>query len=181
MGLFIEIQKNHFLKWNEKWKYFKWEYDEKGELRRWYVSRKNSRRRRKPFIPHFNVYCNANDLLEIKPFDSAINDRLNIISYKKKYVDNPSNEFELQKDHNLEEELKSLKFIEAFQFILFDSYLKYVINGKKEYIPDAVKNCKTEWVGEEAENTTINKFLESYEITNNVEYFTKSADTDLWI
>ena len=68
----------------------------------------------KPFIPHFNVYCNANDLLEIKPFDSAINDRLNIISYKKKYVDNPSNEFELQKDYNLEEELKSLKFIEAF-------------------------------------------------------------------
>ena len=135
----------------------------------------------KPFIPHFNVYCNANDLLEIKPFDSAINDRLNIISYKKKYVDNPSNEFELQKDHNLEEELKSLKFIEAFQFILFDSYLKYVINGKKEYIPDAVKNCKTEWIGDEAENTTINKFLESYEITNNVEHFTKSADIDLWI
>ena len=135
----------------------------------------------KPFIPHFNVYCNANDLLEIKPFDSAINDRLNIISYKKKYVDNPSNEFELQKDHNLEEELKSLKFIEAFQFILFDSYLKYVKNGKKEYIPDAVKNCKTEWVGGEAENTTINKFLESYEITNNVEHFTKSADIDLWI
>lgn len=135
----------------------------------------------KPFIPHFNVYCNANDLLEIKPFDSAINDRLNIISYKKKYVDNPSNEFELQKDHNLEEELKSHKFIEAFQFILFDSYLKYVKNGKKEYIPDAVKNCKTEWVGDEAENTTINKFLESYEITNNVEHFTKSADIDLWI
>ena len=85
----------------------------------------------KPFIPHFNVYCNANDLLEIKPFDSAINDRLNIISYKKKYVDNPSNEFELQNDHNLEEELKSLKFIEAFQSILFDSYLKYIKNLKK--------------------------------------------------
>ena len=34
----------------------------------------------KPFVPHFNVFCNANDLLEIKPFDSAINQRLNIIS-----------------------------------------------------------------------------------------------------
>ena len=36
-------------------------------------------------------------------------------------------------------------------------------------------------MGDEAENTTINKFLESYEITNNVEHFTKSSDIDLWI
>ena len=88
---------------------------------------------------------------------------------------------ELQKDHNLEEELKSLKFIEAFQFILFDTYLKFYKSGSKEIIPEAVKNCKTEWVGDEAENTTINKFLETYEITNNVDHFTKSADIDLWI
>ena len=135
----------------------------------------------KPFIPHFNTFCNANDLLEIKPFDSAINDRLNIISYNKKYVDNPSNEFELQKDDNLEVELKSNKFIEAFQFILFDSYLTFYKNGRKEYIPDAVKNCKTEWVGIESENTTINKFLESYEITNDVNHFTKSSDIEIWL
>ena len=135
----------------------------------------------KPFIPHFNTFCNANDLLEIKPFDSAINDRLNIISYSKKYVDNPSNEFELQKDDNLEVELKSIKFIEAFQFILFDSYLTFYKNGRKEYIPDAVKNCKTEWVGVESENTTINKFLESYEITNDVNHFTKSSDIEIWL
>ena len=132
----------------------------------------------KPFIPHFNTFCNANDLLEIKPFDSAINDRLNIISYSKKYVENPSNEFELQKDDKLEFELKTLKFIEAFQFILFDSYLTFYKNGRKEFIPDAVKNCKTEWVGETAENSVIHKFMESFEITNDVEHFTKSSDLD---
>ena len=119
--------------------------------------------------------------MEIKPFDSAINDRLNIISYSKKYVDNPSNEFELQKDDNLETELKSNKFIEAFQFILFDSYLSFFKNGRKEYIPDAVKKCKTEWVGMESENTTINIFLESYEITNDVNHFTKSSDIEVWL
>jgi phage/plasmid-associated DNA primase len=135
----------------------------------------------KPFIPHFNTFCNANDLLEIKPFDSAINDRLNIISYSKKYVINPSNEFELLMDPHLEVELKTNKFIEAFQTIIFDSYLTFYKNGRKEYIPDAVKNCKTEWVGEEAENTVIHKFIESFEITNDANHFTKSSDIEVWL
>lgn len=135
----------------------------------------------KPFIPHFNVFCNANDLLEIKPFDSAINTRLNIISYKKKYVDEPSNEFELKKDDNIDTEMKTINFLNTFQYILFESYLNFYKNGCKEIIPDAVKNCKTEWVGDQSDNTCINKFLESYEITNNVEHYTKSSDIDVWI
>ena len=134
-----------------------------------------------PFIPHYNVFCNANDLLEIKPYDSAIHERLNIISYKKKYVDNPTNEYELKKDDKIDEEMKCEKFKETFSFIITDAYLKYCINGNKENIPQSVINCKTEWVGEEAENTAVNKFLESYEITNNIEDYTKSSDFELWL
>lgn len=134
-----------------------------------------------PFVPHFNVFCNANDLLEIKPYDSAINDRLNIASYKKKYVEEPSNEYELKKDNNIDNEMRTNYFINTFQYILFNSYLNFYKNGCKEIIPEAVKNCKHEWVGEQAENTCINKFIDSYEITNNVEDFVKSVDIDIWI
>ena len=133
------------------------------------------------FIPHYNVFCNANDLLEIKPYDTAIHERLNIISYKKKYVDNPTNEYELKKDDNIEVEMKSDKFKDAFSFIILDAYLQFCKNGKKELIPDAVKNCKTEWVGEDAENTTVNKFLESYEVTNSTDDFIRSSDIELWL
>ena len=119
------------------------------------------------FVPHFNLFCNANDLLKIDPYDAAIHDRLNIISYKKKYVDNPTNDFELKKDNNIENEIKTDDFKNAFSFIIFDAYLNYCKNGKKENIPEAIINCKTEWVGDNAENTNINKFLENYEITNN--------------
>ena len=133
------------------------------------------------FLPHFNVYCNANDLLEIKPWEPAINDRLNIISYKKKYVDEPSNEFELKKDNNIDVELKSEKFINAFQSIIFDSYLTFFKNGKIEFIPEAVKNCKTEWVGEDSGNTTLNKFLESFEITNKPEHYIKSSEIEYFL
>ena len=134
----------------------------------------------KEFIPHYNVFCNANDLLEIKPYDPAIHDRLNIISYKKRYVENPTNEFELKKDDNIEIEMKTDKFKDAFSFIIISAYLEFYRNGKKEIIPQAVKNCKTEWVGEGAEDTSINKFLESYEITNNIEHYIRSSEIEEW-
>ena len=134
-----------------------------------------------PFIPHFNVFCNANDLLAIKPYDDAINERLNIISYNKKYVDNPSNEFELKKDDNINIEMKSDKFKDAFSFIIIDAYLQFCKDGKKEYVPEAVKNCKIDWVGEGAENTSINNFLGEFVITDNEEDFIRSSEIDLWL
>ena len=112
----------------------------------------------KDFTPHYNVFCNANDLLEIKPYDPAIHDRLNILSYKKRYVENPSNEFELLKDENIFEEMKTDKFKDTYSFIILNAYLEFCKCNKKETIPEAVKNCKTEWVGECAENVSVNKF-----------------------
>ena len=44
-----------------------------------------------------------------------------------------------------------------------------------------LKTMKTEWVGEASENTTINKFLESYEITNDVNDYVKSSDIEIWL
>ena len=49
------------------------------------------------YIPHDLVFCFANDLSKINPFDSAVNDRINVISYHKRFVDEPTNEFKLKK------------------------------------------------------------------------------------
>jgi phage/plasmid-associated DNA primase len=133
------------------------------------------------FIPHYNVFCNANDLPDIKPYDAAIDERLNIISYNKKYVDEPSNEYELKKDSNIDIEMRSENFINAFQNILFNVYLEFYKNNSKEYIPEAVKNCKTEWVGEDSNNNCINKFLENFEITNDNNDFIKSNEIEYFI
>lgn len=134
-----------------------------------------------PFIPHYNVFCNANDLPNIQPYDAAIDERLNIISYNKKYVDEPSNEYELKKDSNIDIEMRSENFINAFQNILFNVYLEFYKNNSKEYIPEAVKNCKTEWVGEDSNNNCINKFLENFEITNDNNDFIKSNEIEYFI
>jgi molecular chaperone DnaJ len=47
----------------------------------------------------------------VEILEKIINDRLNIISYKKKYVDNPSNDYELKIDRNLDTEMKVVLFI----------------------------------------------------------------------
>ena len=49
----------------------------------------------------------ANDLPKIKPYCNATNERVRVIHYEKIFVDNPSNEFELKKDENLKDEMKT--------------------------------------------------------------------------
>ena len=135
------------------------------------------------FVPHFLGVTFANDAPKISGIDTdpAINDRLKVISYTKKYVKEPSNEFELKIDDNIDIEIDSIEFQEAFQFVLLDAYLNYIFNGKPDIEPDEVKNFKSEWVGDGGEGQTISKFLEEFEITDNVEHFTFSKDIENWL
>ena len=133
------------------------------------------------FIPHYLAFCMANDLPKINGFDAPINDRLNIIGYKKRFVDEPTNEFELKIDHNLKDEMKTTEFRNAFNFLITEAYLNYIKCGKKEVIPEAVKNSKIEWVGADADNININKFLEDYEISNDINDYTPSKDIEMWL
>ena len=135
------------------------------------------------FIPHFLAIAFANDIPKISGIetDLAINDRLKIISYTKKYVEEPSNEFELKIDHNINNEMNSTEFKEAFNFIIFDTYLNFIRNGKKEIEPEAVKMFKVDWVGEGGDFKTINKFLELFEITDNKEDYVPSKDIEIWL
>ena len=56
------------------------------------------------------TYIMANDLNKIVPLDNAVVDRLTIFNFKRKFVDNPKTIYELKKDENLEQELKTEKF-----------------------------------------------------------------------
>ena len=135
------------------------------------------------FIPHFLAVSFANDVPKISGIDTdpAINNRLKFITYNKKFVDNPVNEFELKIDENINNEILTNEFKEAFQFIIFDAYKNFIDNGKKDIEPDEIKKFKYEWVGDGGEAKTINKFLESFEITNNKDNFTLSKDIESWL
>ena len=128
------------------------------------------------FVPHYTLFCYANDLPRIVPFDSAVNDRLNIITYSKRYVNDPSNEYELQRDDNINYEITTDKFKQTFLFLILQEYNKFISNGKNEIIPNEVKNNKDDWIGDNVEVNIVSKFLEEYTITNNTENYIESTD-----
>ena len=69
------------------------------------------------YMPHYTLFCYANDLPRIVPFDSAVNDRLNVIKYLKRYVNEPTNECELQRDNNINTEIAPDKFKQTFGIV----------------------------------------------------------------
>ena len=118
------------------------------------------------FTPHFIANIFANDINEITPYDDALQNRLRVIPYTKVYVDeNPK-------------EMLTTKFKQTFIRIMLDSFINFKLNGEiKE--PDAVLSARSEWVSQDA--NVIQKFLESYNITNDDKDFIKSADIKEWV
>jgi len=143
------------------------------------------------FVFHGLTLPFANDLNEIQPYDDAVNNRVQCISFTKVYVDKPVedlNEFQLKMDDDIKEQIKQLSFQQAFVKLLIQSYQEYIISGF--IIPDEVKQSKKDWVGQE--KTVVELFLESFKITdekpidikknfNEERYFVKSSEIDNWL
>lgn len=131
------------------------------------------------FTPHFLTVSYANDLQPIKPYDKAVDNRVRIISYKKQFVDEVNDEEnELQKDHNLENEIKTDKFQSAFIMMLVQAYSNFKESGEPDE-PEEVINGKKEWIGDNV--SEMDKFLENYEITNDEKDFVPCEDIKCWL
>ena len=57
--------------------------------------------------PHFLACVMANDLLQIKPYADALDKCVRVINYEQVFVDNPSNQLEVQKDNTIKQEMKN--------------------------------------------------------------------------
>ena len=133
----------------------------------------------KSFKPHFLTICMANDLCPIKPYDSAVEARVKVISYKKQFVDKVvDEETELLRDNDIDEEILNTDFQNCFLMMLVQSYEKYKEDGEMEE-PDEVSQGKTDWI--EDNEKTIDKLQETFIITDNKEDFLESTELKEWI
>lgn len=121
----------------------------------------------------------AQDISQIKPLDDAVLTRLRAIPYEKVYVDEPSNELELQKDTNIENEVLTFEFKQAFIRLLFKAYLAFHEGGRVEYEPDGIQQAKKDVLGTDI--NIIDSFKNNFEITNNPEDFIRSGDIQEWL
>ena len=132
----------------------------------------------KTFYPHYKAILLANDIPKIKPFDPAVQGRVKVYSMVKSFVDNPSNEYELKKDPNLDAEMQTILFQRCFIGLLIDSHRQFRANNCVEIVPDEVSLARDEWMGSNEDNNVITQFQEIYEITNDANDYVISKDIE---
>jgi phage/plasmid-associated DNA primase len=125
------------------------------------------------FQPHYTMMLFGNDMPDIKPYDDAIDNRIDVFSYTKRFVDVPM-EDELLKDPHLTEEMNTPEFQFNFIGMLIRAY-----ETKGMEKPDACNQAKKDWV--EQDIGALPAFLQDFEITNNVEDKTSSSDIQDWL
>jgi hypothetical protein len=131
------------------------------------------------FTPHFLVIAMANDIPKIVPYDSAVDNRVRVISYKKKFVDEVEDkENELLKDNDIDKEINTDEFQAAFLMMLIKRYVDFKDNGDIQE-PDEVINGKKEWIEETGD--VMDLFLNDFEITNDEKDYLPSEDIQLWL
>lgn len=131
------------------------------------------------FILHFLAFCMANDLPKIKPYDSAVANRIKVFSYKKQFVENPSNEFELQLDPNIQNEILTERFQSVFVGMLIREYMWFNEAGFVESEPDEAILAKAEWIDEDS--SFVEKFKIDFEFTDDEKDFVLSSKIESWL
>jgi phage/plasmid-associated DNA primase len=91
------------------------------------------------------ILC-ANDIPKITPYDKAVDERIRVCSYKKTYVVGATGPDELEKDLNLDAEIKSTEFQRLLVLLFIQKYTKVLMDE-----PDDVINAKKEWIDETAD------------------------------
>ena len=124
----------------------------------------------------------ANDIDNIEPCDSAVKSRLICINYDKVFVDEPTNQFHLKKDPNLNEEIRTLRFKNAFIWCLINAYKNFHVTNKRVANPPVAEMAIAfnDIVGENGDDL-ITKFQKDYEITNNVGDYVRSSEIAEWL
>ena len=130
-------------------------------------------------VPQFMAFVMANDLPKIKPYDDAVNGRCKVFSYQKQFVADPTNEFELKMDPNIEKEMVTKRFQQCFVGLLLKEYLAFKDCDFIETEPIQMITSKDEWIQEEKSYVTM--LTNEFELTNNPKDWVLSTDIQKWI
>ena len=128
------------------------------------------------FVPQFLIILMSNDISQIKPYDKAVDSRVRIIRYPKVFVEHePQNEFELEMDKHLDDEMLTPEFQEASLHQTINRYTKFIQEGSIEHEPTEVRKGKYDWIGTKDEIGYVDKFKKYFEITNDEQDYRESS------
>ncbi len=149
------------------------------------------------FIPHYMPVVFANDLSKFDTLDPALDCRIDIFGYEKKFVDTNIkpilDDDELPIDPNLKEEIKTIEFQQKFVMLLISKYEQYkqrVIDNQKLIkdnktplilmpVPDDCIKSKSEWISQDI--NIISSFLCDFTITNDEDDKLPNINIEQWL
>lgn len=99
----------------------------------------------------------------------------------KKFVDEPSNEYELQKDDGINEEIKTPRFQHAFRMLCIQKYLEFTTGDRVDVVPEACNIARGDWIGVTEETSYIARFEMCFELSGKKTDFTPSSEIDNWV
>lgn len=116
------------------------------------------------FKPHFTLFLNANDILELKPYDESVKTRFRYVQMPYRFVSKPNNEREKQADDNIKNMCTETWFKRGLRYLLCVEGWKYFVDNSS-YIPQTILNNREEY----GEDSNLKRIIEKeYEITGNV-------------
>jgi hypothetical protein len=128
------------------------------------------------FIPHFAMFCLANDMMKIDPIDDGMRNRGKTISYEKKFVDKAEKDLVADKEEKMDkafdEKLKSSEWKSAFVHLIIEAYPAAALS-----VPASVSASFCDWTkGMSLED----KFEEFFEFTQDMEHTVSNSELDNW-
>ena len=131
------------------------------------------------FTPHITPIGLVNDLPKIVPYDDAVDNRIRITSFQKSYVDNPTNQFEMEKDDEFVKSIYDTYTQDCFVAMLLFAYDEFDQAGRVMVEPPCVMSAKEEWVGKS--KGYLDTFADDFEITNNPDHFVSNTELESWL
>jgi hypothetical protein len=122
-----------------------------------------------PIVNRSTLALMMNDFPRIVPYDDAVDNRLDVVEFKKAFKRNhdPSRPWEGEIDITLRDKIKNDKWKDALFWVVADAYTAYLEGGAANPAPPVCVEAKTEWVGEN--QGPIGVLKEVYDITLNIE------------
>lgn len=132
---------------------------------------------KKPFdyTPKFKLIIQTNRKVTVDGTDTAVIDRLKLITFPNKFVDEPKLPTERKIDRTLKSKLSDIKYKLAFFKILLDHYNDFIQNDNNQLIlPPRIKKDTQDFLDD---NDPIKQFLaDKIDVTNNQKDFVFSSE-----
>ena len=126
--------------------------------------------RQAPLVVRATLFMMMNDMPVIKPYDDAVDNRIDMLWFKRRFVDqpDPAKPWEAQMDATLKDAMRQDAWKDALFWVMVDAYYDFITKlGGKNPAPPVCVDAKAKWA--EESSGPVGMLKKDYEFTLDLE------------